>query len=283
MPKDLESLLSDARKKTDAERDAAAQSQSLMRLDDECTRLVAARDEAASVAARGVGWLGRLSARRRERATAAEASLAKLDASVASSERDRTAGRALLVELREAAQGAELARALLGAEMRRRTDRISHDDPDRERLTVLDQRREQALRRRGVAKALGESARTGLQLGANAVRADDGTDVFYQEVRVLSLKWEDLDDHIIPNALILRHLLRDHLEVVWTISRELPDTELASELNSLITKFAETDADVWLHRVRVAVERAIEIASEEQSDTERTLIDIDNQRLQLLQ
>ncbi|MCP3939095.1 MAG: hypothetical protein GY708_27420, partial [Actinomycetia bacterium] len=173
---DLETLLGEARRKSAAETDATQLRSMLNRLDSELVELNEVRQQVSRRAARSGGLMGRF---RRDRGDPQvdEMELMRVDASIAALESRRASGQHRLRTVEQEAHGAELARAMLGAEMTRRTSALAADDPSLARLAEIDERREGLVQRRDRATSMSALAGELLLWVDGAERADDGTDV----------------------------------------------------------------------------------------------------------
>ena len=167
--------------------------------------------------------------------------------------------------------------------MRRRTAALPPDASGRHRLVELERGRDELVEQLRLADYQAETASQCLALVRAAHAVDDGTDVFYQEVGVLSLKIEEVQEHVLPRAFMVRGLLRQRLEEVWAVSRLRPDDRLAVQLAEVATGTHEAEPGVWLHRVQEALDAAVASAAGEAASLRAELVVIDDKRLQILQ
>ncbi len=278
---DLETLLSEARDKAAAESAAAELRASLNRLDSDLVELKSAREQVSRRVAKSSGLLGRFR-RQQGDAHADETDLQRIGAGIDALEARRRADQRHLRTLDDEAHGAELARAMLGGEMRRRTAALRPNDPARARLAEIDERRQEAVDHRGFATAVSTLAAELILSVDGAERADDGTDVLYVELNSASRKREHLQSFLRPNALIARSMLKDRLEGFRTLDGAMHQYQSLDEIAALVAGDHVAESEVWLHRVRAALEDALESGTRDEKLTREQLIKIDNERLAIL-
>lgn len=276
---DLEELLNDARDKSAAEADASDVRDGLRALDVQHVELSRRRVELKKRIAQSTGMRGLLKRGGDPQADATE--LHRIETMLEQIARQQRDGQARLRELETQSHGAELARARLGAEMQRHTARLTPDDPVVKQLTELDERREALSRQRKSSAAAATLAGELIQWVDGAERADDGTDRVAISLRTASMKWEQVGSLLSGDAAAARAMLKDRLESFRTLdgSTSVPGV---NELLALAAENQDLEHQIWLHRVRTALEDVLEGGTASAEDARTSLVKIDNDRLRLL-
>ena|GEM_PF-4672172 len=278
---DLEALLRDARDKSAAEAAAADLRKSLSQQDAEIVEFATLKDTLTQRISKAGGLKGMLRRGRSDPQVDA-IELARVEASLRVLESKRTADQAELRTLKEQAHGAELARASLGVEMRTRTAKLSPDDPARARLNEIDAQRETLVEHRHLATSVSTLAAELLLWVDGAERADDGTDELYVEFNSASRKREELQEFLQPNALLVRTKLKDRLESFRTLDGGLEHYPVIAEIQGLAIDDHVVDYEVWLHRVRVALESVLASGVHNDEESREQLKAVDSERLSIL-
>ncbi len=273
---DLEQVLRDAREKTAAEKQAGHLRKRLAQLDAELVELEAVRTEIAKS-----GGVRGMLRRNRTDPQQDEVELNRIRSTIAALEMSQASDQQRLRTYVEQSQGAELARATLGAEMKRRTAALSPDDPGRARLVEIDTQREAVMQRRNLATEVSTLAAELVSWVDGAEQADDGTDYMYVELQSASLKREQLQSFLSEDAAIARAMLKDQLEAFRTINGGTEAYLSVRELASLILD-DQGDHRAWLHRVRGALKDTVEAGTADEQNLRGELVDLDNERLQIL-
>lgn len=281
MPVDLETLLAKAREKTEAEAHAAKLRSDLSELDAQLQHLRTDRQALARRLEKATGVVGRL---RRDRVDANNGAieLARIDSAIAAVELRQRNDQELFRSSQKQAHGVELARAQLGAEMERRARSLPANDPARLRLSQIDRDREELVQQRGAATAVSELAAELLLWVDAAEQADDGTDYMYVHLRTASMKTEQFQQLLSSDALTRRALLKDRIEGFRALGASESDYSSITDLLALAADSHVVDHQVWLHRVRVALDDALEAGVAKKSALRDTLVAVDHERVALL-
>ena len=278
---DLETLLRDARDKTASETEAHGLRTSLSQLDAELVELAASRAELTKRMAKSSGVLGMLRRGRSDPQHDA-VELNRIESIVGALESRQAADQLRLRTCVEQSQGAELARAALGAEMKRRTAALRPDDPGRARLVEIDRHREQLVQKRDLATNVATLAAELVGLVDGAEQADDGTDYIFVELQSASRKREELRQFLSQDASIARAMLKDRLEAFRHFQGGAEAYTSVAQLAALNVDDHDYDHEAWLHQVRTALNETVECGTVDEKSIRDELVELDQERLSIL-